>query len=175
MSCKIFVFAILFATLAYGTEALAYIETPILMPSDPKAGQFLQIEVRAGICDGFPGFQNSAEVTQSHGKIHMLIPSIHAESDWCNLPLVIVYHFWMGKFPAGKYELSVDRSYVSWFGTVVKPIGSLTFSVTDNPNPALYILATTNGALIVLIACLAGIGAISTRQTMQRRKFPTEE
>src|SRR5689334_10415945 len=105
MPFKILGLTILFAALAYGTGALAYIETPVLLPSNPKAGQFLQIEVRAGVCDGFPGFQNSAEVTQSDGKIHMLIPSIHAESDWCNLPPVTVYHFWMGKFPAGKYEL----------------------------------------------------------------------
>ena len=155
----------------YATQAQAYIGAPVLLPSDPKAGQFLQIEVRAGVCDGFPGAENSAEVTRSGGEIHMLIPSIHDEADWCTLPFEIVYHFWIGSVPAGVYTLKVDRHYTPLFGQeVFESIGTIPFDVENQATSLVPIPATDDGSLACLVAFLACAGVAAARRSTYRSR-----
>jgi len=159
MLCKTLGFIFLFLSIGYGVEAHAYINAPVLLPSHPKAGDFLQIEVRAGVCDGFPGAEDSAEVQRVGGEIHMLIPSIHDEADWCTLPLEIVYHFWIGSVPAGVYNLKVDRHYTPIFGQeVVETIGTTSFAVLSGASSATSVPSAGFGTLVFLALILTSLG-----------------
>jgi len=159
MSYKTLGASLFFVLIGLGKAANAYVDSPRLSPAHPKAGELVKVEIRAGICDGFAGAENSAEVTQVGNHLHMKIAQLHDDDiDWCTLPLEIDYKFWVGRLPAGSYDLTVDTTYKAWYGPeIITTIGHLPFAVEPAGTPVSSVPTVSAVALVVLGLLLSSV------------------
>lgn len=69
-------------------SAFAFIDTPVLIPSDPLAGETISVNIHYGYCDDFivPPYP---QITQVGNAIHLLLATLHFDDPlWCQSPPV---------------------------------------------------------------------------------------
>ncbi|MDN5924730.1 MAG: hypothetical protein L0H70_06995 [Xanthomonadales bacterium] len=110
--------------------ALAFVDSPVLVPQNPVAGQTVSVSIRVGTCDVFVAKPGYPQITRNGSAIRILFASAHATSiDWCIFPTGTLITP-IGKFPSGNYTLQVDRTYQDFLGNdVVETLGTLGYTV----------------------------------------------
>jgi hypothetical protein len=108
--------------------AHAFVDPPLLVPTNLAAGQTISIDITAGVCDAFT--TDPATIARSGNSIHMTLQAVSAPpaSDFCIYPTG-TYAFAVGAFDPGVYLLQVDRVYIGPNGLVTQTLGVLPFAV----------------------------------------------
>lgn len=112
----------------FQNSAHAFVDPPVLVPTNPVAGQTVSINVTAGDCDVMGGAPPVVSIQGSN--IHVLLQSGHSiDPEFCTFPTFTASYV-IGSFGPGSYVMQVDRTYLGDNGTVTETIGTLAFTVT---------------------------------------------
>ena len=107
--------------------AAAFLNSPVLVTTNPIPGRPVIISITAGVCDSIA--LAPVEITRTDNNILMVVPTTHTDfSDYCIFPTGAV-NLEIGTFAPGTYSLRVERSYISDNGPVIELIGALVFTV----------------------------------------------
>ena len=131
----------------------AFVGPPSLVPPNPVAGQLVSVAVTAGVCDDFTS--DPTTITRTGNNIHIVLPSVNSfDPEFCNLQIgTAVYP--VGSFAAGLYTLQVDRTYPTYNGDVIQPLGLLTFTVV--PLASVPLLGVAGLFLLGLVLAVASM------------------
>lgn len=152
----------LFALLAAATgSASAFIDPPILVPSNPSAGEAITVSIHHGYCDAFvvPPYP---QITQVGNNIHLLLATLHFDDPlWCQSPPSVTATFAVGSFPPGAYTLHVERFYDSAVpAPVYETLANVEFTVRGQASVAL----PASGAIAGLLLILGIVVAVAARR-----------
>jgi len=146
------------ALLALSRLAFATVGTPVLQPSQPRAGELVSVVVFAGGCDAFSD-DPPPQVTRISGTVRIVLSAVSSIDPFCVFPAG-ASKFPVGTFGAGTYRLQVDRTYAGFFGQTTETLGVLRFEVAAMASvPALDDVGAP--ALIALLSLVAGYGRMA--------------
>jgi len=149
----------LLAALVFASQTVsAFVNPPVLVPTDPIAGQPISISVTSGVCDVMGGVP--AQVTVQGSSIHALLQSGHSDDvEFCTFP-TFTSTYAIGQFASGSYTLQADRTYVGANGSVTENIGIIVFGVT-----AIATTPTLDAwAQALLLVILMGVALLALRR-----------
>lgn len=157
VSCHWLCAVLAFATLV--PSASAFVDSPVLVPEHPVAGETVSISVTAGECDDFMVRPGYPQISRNSNSIRVVLASIHASSaNWCIYPVgtTVVP---IGALSPGSYTLQVDRTYQNSFGEeVTETLDLLIFSVGATPDTAVPTLGSFGiGVLLLGVLLLVAV------------------
>jgi hypothetical protein len=146
-------------------SANAFVDSPVLVTTNPIAGQPVLISITAGVCDaiadGTP-FPPPA-VAQNGASILMTVWTVASlDPEECFYPTATAI-LTVGTFPVGTYVLQVDRIYLGGGGPVTETLGSLNFTVSAIPT--LPTLGVAGELLLALFVVSGSCIALRRRRT----------
>ena len=131
-------------------SAFAFIDTPVLIPSDPLAGETISVNIHYGYCDAFivPPYP---QITQVGNAIHLLLATLHFDDPlWCQSPPSVTATFLVGSFPPGDYTLHVERFYDSGVpAPVYETLANFEFTVRGQAPAALPASSPLSSLLLI--------------------------
>jgi len=153
MSRAISAFALLLVSLLTCSWAHAFVDPPVLVPTNPADGQPVSVSITAGTCDLFS--PDGSTVTRSGNDTHLIAQSGHSNDvEFCTYPTLTTTYL-LGTFLPGSYTVQVDRQYLGNNGLVTETLATLSFAVAA--------IATTPtlgaGGLLLLISLLLIVSA----------------
>lgn len=142
--------SLLIACMCASASATAFIDSPVLVPSNPIAGDVVSVSIRSGVCDGFVAGPPS--ITQAGNSIHMLLETIHYDDPLFCFVSPFTSTFEVGTFPAGTYTLEVERFYDTAVpDPVYEVLANFAFTVgAAAPTTALPSLGIVGGLVLVV-------------------------
>ena len=145
--------------------ASAFIDPPVLIPSNPVAGEQIAVSIHYGYCDAF--LTTAPQITQNGNAIHMLLETLHFDDPlWCQSPPSVTMIFPVGSFPAGDYTLQVERFYDSAVpAPVYETLANFDFVVRGQASVAL----PTSGLIGYLLLIVSLIVAATLGLDARRR------
>ncbi len=151
---------VLFALSMAGTLH-AYVNTPILVPATPEAGESVSIRIVVGDCDQLIEFPGYPTLVQNGNNIHLTVFSYNNENQSpgsCGHPEVSASYV-IGSYPHGNYTVTVDRVYPTFaLGNITETLVVLPMVVGGGNPPAVPLPILGFGSMLALIAILAVIG-----------------
>ena len=145
--------------------AQTIIDTPVLNPENPAAGQGINVELHGNACVLYLSAPDTPVVVTRNGNaITLLVQAIvSSDGDFCIYPTMTV-PFSIGAYTAGKYTVQVDAQYQEFLGgTITQTLGTLAFVVSGAvPVPAL-------NAVGLLLSGLSLAAAASQARDRSRR------
>jgi hypothetical protein len=155
--------ALFLACAAQVAFAQPIVDTPVLNPANPVAGQTVNVELHGNPCVLYVFSPDSPGViTRKGNAITLLVQAIvSGDADFCIYPTFTV-SYPIGAYGAGEYTVQVDAQYQILDGTTTQTLGTLSFIVTGPKRvPAMSTL------MLLLLASLMGVAV----WIMARRGF----
>lgn len=136
------------------TDGQAFVDTPILLPQNPQAGESVSVSIRTGQCDGIIEWDGYPQVTRTGNNVRLVVYSQHIDfNDFC-IFLPLTNTFTIGKFLPGSYTVLVDRDYFDEIkGPITETLGVLPFTVSGQPIP----VSLPSGDISTWVTLLGGI------------------
>jgi hypothetical protein len=155
-----FALALSFPVLAPAQESI--VDTPVLDPANPVAGQPVSVLVHGGICVLYlndPSPSAASTVTRQGNAVKLTVQAIVAPSGFCVYPAGTAPPYPIGSFEPGTYTVEVDAQYETFLGgTVTQVLGVIPFSVSASAS--VPILSSWTLVLLVLgLGCATYAGA----------------
>jgi len=149
-----FLVALGFACATRTMFAQTIVDTPVLNPTAPVAGQAVNVELHGNPCVLYIYSPvESGVVTRNGNAITLTVQAIVSpDLDFCIYPTFTVAYP-IGAYAPGSYTVQVDAQYDEFLGgTITQTLGTLPFVVAaPRPVPAL------NGLMLVLLTLLIGV------------------
>lgn len=152
-------FALIFFGCLLAATAHAYIDPPILLPSDPTDADELVVELTLGICDAVHDGPDEVDIFVEDSIITLLIDGVRqTDPILCFFPPAVTHHYPIGAYPVGEYTLEVlFRHQPFGLPQQIDNIGTIEFSITGSPpSPAALPVPSTSpmGLFLLLIGML---------------------
>jgi hypothetical protein len=154
---KAFLLRVLVAALcvcAHPLWAQTIVDTPVLNPAAPIAGQTVNVDLHGSPCVLYltpPDYPSV--VTRDANAITLVVQAyVSSDPDFCIYPTFTI-SYPIGAFGPGHYTVQVDAQYPEFLGgTITQTLGTLPFNVSaPRPVPAL------SGLMLVLLTLLIGV------------------
>ena len=134
------------------------VDTPVLYPPNPVAGQAVSVLVHGGACVLYlndPSPAAASTVTRQGDAIKLTVQAIVAPSGFCIYPVGTAPPYPIGSYEPGSYSVEVDAQYETFFGgKVTQVLGVIPFTVSAPVSaPTLSSFALT--LLVLGIVCAA--------------------
>ena len=147
------------ALLPFVVHCQPIVDTPVIDPPNPVAGQTVSVELHGGACVLYlddPAGQPST-VKRDGSTIVLTVQAIVGPSGFCVYPIGAIYPFPIGAYGPGNYTVEVDAQYQLFLGDyVTQTLGVLSFTVSNAESvPMLSTLSLVLMGLILLAAAMA--------------------